>query len=235
MGARAGCRSPRTLRMRTASLPERGRATRMADIYQDPLMQPILWQGKEYRTSHFLHRHYLSNSAHGNKYARHADYLRLLRSLETYQLYLDRADIIVLASWRRTKEHLQSLNADLASTNEFKGLHDAFIANDHKTLYLVNATIQAALYHHLDDEVSKKSSVAANTAMTRQMLHAAPPPALTFEAAIQAIAQGHVRLAADISTLQDSAHAHEKAIQALGQKCAQLEGELEGMRQAPQS
>lgn len=111
----------------------------------NPLMQPIEYKDKTYFTGQYFHQMYRNNSNMNGKYKRAGDFMRLIRNLETYQLYVDSADIVEI-----TKEEA---NANLAS---------AFKATFGKPIMLISATAQVALTHHLDDEVSKKASVAVN-------------------------------------------------------------------------
>lgn len=149
----------------------------------DPLMQPILWNGKEYRTSHYLHRDYRANSPHGGKYQRHDSFIRLLKGLEAIALYQEQGDFVMLiydkTMFRRSTE--------LVEHNNNKGLYDAFRAVSFKTLYLVNATIQVALSHHLDDEENKRLSVVANTATARQLSGKGTLPTELAERTIRAM------------------------------------------------
>lgn len=132
---------------------------------QEPLMQPIFLNRKEYRTSHFLHRDYQANSPHGGKFQRHDNFIRVLKNIEAFDIYKDQQDVIIFESYKKA----MGGSTNLVELNKNKALHDAFKAVSYKTLILVNATIQVALSHHLDDEESKKLSVAANTATARQL------------------------------------------------------------------
>ena len=58
---------------------------------------------------------------------------------------------------------------------------------NHRALYLVSATIQVALWHHLDDETSKQLSVATNTATARQLTGKGALPAEQAQRTVQAI------------------------------------------------
>jgi hypothetical protein len=126
----------------------------------EALFQSIMWEGKEYRTTHCLHRDYLANSANQGKYMRHDNFLRMLKRMEAVQLYITQGDFIVLQSW----EHALKVTSNLEETLQNKALRDAFRAVSNHPLSLVRATIQVALWHHLDDETSKQLSVTANTA-----------------------------------------------------------------------
>jgi len=203
----------------------------MADIYQDPLMQPIVWQGKEYRTSHYLHRYYLGNSPNGGKYQRHDNFIRILKGIEAYHLYVDAGDIVVLASYRSALDG----SSEIEESNKYKPLRDAFAAVSYKTLYLVNPTIQAALSHHLDDEVSKKFSVTANTATARQLSAEQLPTSLPLDTIIKALAQKELTLEQGQVYLGQRMETTEQAVQDLHDKYAQLAGELDALRQAPQA
>jgi hypothetical protein len=136
-----------------------------------PLMQPIYLRNIEYRTTHFIHQLYRSNSPHGGKYHQHSHFIRLLKSLETYYVYEEQGDILMLPSYKKALE----IYPDMGQINENNALREAFRAINNHTLYLVSATIQVALTHHLDDEISKQTSVAANTATARQLIQKSDP------------------------------------------------------------
>jgi hypothetical protein len=96
----------------------------------------------------------------------------VLTSLEAYQEYLDAGDCVELASltWAKTYQASRSSTPELRqNAYDFKALQAAFAANGNRKLYLVNPTIQLALCHHLDDEISKQLSVATNKATAAQL------------------------------------------------------------------
>jgi hypothetical protein len=117
--------------------------------FTNPLMQPIAFNGQTYFTGQYFHQMYRNNSDMGGKYKRPADFMRLVRSIEAYQSYIDAGDIIELL-WEDCK---QDGNAEIALLLK---------SNSYKPIMLINATAQVALTHHLDDEVSKNASVNAN-------------------------------------------------------------------------
>lgn len=123
-----------------------------------PLMQPVQYQGQPYFTSQYFHQQYLTNSHAGGKYQRHTHFLRLLRSIEAYQDYLERGDIVEL-TWQGV---LTEGNQNRVS---FQPL---FQAAGWNPVTLLNATAQIAMSHHLDDELSKQMSVATNVTVARQ-------------------------------------------------------------------
>ena len=59
-----------------------------------PLMQAIQFNGGIYFTSQYFHKMYGNNG--GKKYEQLQHFNRLIRSIETYQDYIDRGDIIEL-------------------------------------------------------------------------------------------------------------------------------------------
>lgn len=124
-----------------------------------PLMQPVSHNGQLYFTSQYFHQQYLANSPHRGKYAHHHHFLKVLRAIEAYESYVQNRDIIEL-SWQQVKS---SRNPILVST-----LEPLFVDRGYQKLYLLNATAQVALSHHLDDEISKEMSVAANTFVAKQ-------------------------------------------------------------------
>jgi hypothetical protein len=132
----------------------------------DPLMQPIPWNGREYRTSHFLHRDYRANSLHGGKFREHRNFIRKMKELETYQMYIDTGDLVVLHSYKDAMSRCSKTE----HFNENKVLREAFAATGWQAIYLVSPTIQIALSHHMDDQESKRLSVAANTKTARELM-----------------------------------------------------------------
>lgn len=146
---------------------------------QSPLMLSVLWQGHEYFTSQYFHAQYLANSQYGGKYARHDEFLRVVRGIEAYALYIQQGDIVEL-TWAQVKSSsTQILRSALAPLFEARG---------YQKLYLLNATAQVALSHHLDDELSQQLSVATNTSAARQMTRKASGPLLPEEHASRALA-----------------------------------------------
>ena len=123
-----------------------------------PLLVPVVYEEQTYYTSQYFHRQYLANSQHRGKYQRHHDFVRLLRSMEAYQLYLDQHDIVEIR-WDRIKTEAKQI---------LLYWHPLFQAAGWHALILLNATAQVAMSHHLDDELSKQLSVTANTLASRQ-------------------------------------------------------------------
>jgi hypothetical protein len=123
----------------------------------NPLMQPVSYDGETYYTSQYFHAQYLAgHSETPNKYTRHPDFARLLRSIEAYSLYVEAGDILELVYQKvednSRKQILLSLWKSVA----------------YNPLTLLNATAQLALSHHLDDELSKQMSVAVNKKVARE-------------------------------------------------------------------
>lgn len=128
-------------------------------IPQSPLMQPVHYNNQEYFTSQYFHAQYLANSPHGGKYRRHPNFLRALRTIDTYQHYIEHADIVEL-SWQQGG-FAESI------------LDSVFLSTGYKPLTLLNATAQLALSHHLDDLVSQALSVAVNRQAASRVRQAA--------------------------------------------------------------
>lgn len=134
----------------------------MADIIQfpkhHPLLQPVTWQQRQYFTSYVLHQEYLHNAGLKGKYQQHKSFLRLLRSIEAYPLYVDQGDIVELA-WSQVKS--QAPNLCLA-------LRPLFEATNYHPVILINAPAQLALHQHLDDELSQQIAYTTNQAAARK-------------------------------------------------------------------
>jgi hypothetical protein len=120
-------------------------------------MQPVQYKGSTYYTGQYFHQMYRANSDADGKYKQAKNFLRLIRSIEAYPIYIESGDIV----------ELTKADAELASASGQAGseLELAFKASFGKPIMLINATAQAALTHHLDDEVSKQASVAINRAV----------------------------------------------------------------------
>lgn len=101
----------------------------------------------------YFHAQYISNTDCRGKYERHPDFLRLLRSIPAYHLYLSQGDIVELR-WSHIKA---TQNQDLVLWQP------VFEEAAYHPITLLNATAQGAMSHHLDDEVNQHISVAANT------------------------------------------------------------------------
>jgi hypothetical protein len=129
-----------------------------APVHHDPLMQPVTYQGQAYYTSQYFHRQYIANSQAGGKHRRYDHFIHVLRSIEAYATYVEHGDIRTLY-WQQLKEEQPG------NLGYFTSL---FRATGYQPLTLLNATAQAALSHHLDDELSKQMSVAINTTIARQ-------------------------------------------------------------------
>lgn len=135
---------------------------------QNPLMLPIQYNGQVYITSQRLHAEYKNND--GSKYRQLKDFNRLIRSIEAYQNYVDNKDIVEL-TWQEVK----GTSAEFAPVFESTG---------YKPLMLINATMQLALSHHLDDEISKTISVAINTQAAEAAKQSLISPSKEFKAAL---------------------------------------------------
>lgn len=140
-------------------------------VTPSPLMQPVQYKGQTYFTGQYFHQLYRSNSDVDGKYKRPADFMRLIRSIEAYPLYIESGDIV----------ELEKADAELAlaSGEADPNLGSAFKATFGRPIMLINATAQVALTHHLDDEVSKQTSVAVN----RQVARSSDPLALKYKQA----------------------------------------------------
>ena len=136
------------------------------------LMQPIQWNGQVYFTSHYFHQQYQENSKDGGKYAELKNFNKLVRGIEAYKEYADKADIV-----------------ELNKSETGSDLEPVFKATRGNPIMLINATAQVALTHHLDDEVSKSVSVAVNEQTAKQL------PTTATVAAIARETRGRLQLA----------------------------------------
>jgi len=126
----------------------------------DPRMQLVSWRGKPYYTSYANHQWYLQNSqsAEGKaKFRRHADFIRKIKKIESFPLFVERGDIVIVLP------DILSANADFALANEIKQLRDIFRVLSHPIIYLIGASFQLELAHHLDDTVSKETAYRHST------------------------------------------------------------------------
>ncbi len=121
----------------------------MNSITKNVLHKIVLYKGKAYLTSHYFH-HVYRNENGGGKYAELKNFNKLIRSIETYEEYIYRGDIVEL-----------TYNKDEITGSD---LEPVFKSTAYKPIMLISATAQIALTHHLDDEISNMVSVAVNEA-----------------------------------------------------------------------
>jgi len=145
----------------------------------DILMQPVTWDGQEYFTSQYFHRQYIESSGLEAKYQQYSHFARLVRSIETYPIYVENGDILEIP-W---SEYKSFKNKGIHPRDSLEKLYELFIATSYNPLMLINKTGQIALTHHLDDEMSKQMSVTANTMVARQDV----PSLSQAEALLQAV------------------------------------------------
>lgn len=122
-----------------------------------PLMQPVQYNGQPYFTSQYFHQQYLANSPHGGKYPQHKNFVRVIRRIPAYALHVAQGDVVEV-TWSQVDSRAHILSP-------------LFKSMGYNPLTLLNATAQAALSHHLDDEISKQMSVAINTAVAKKVSH----------------------------------------------------------------
>jgi hypothetical protein len=138
---------------------------------QSPLMSVVDYDGQMYYTSQYFHRQYVANSDAGKgKYRQHQTFVRRLKSIEAYQLYLDHGDIVELL-WSKGGEITGTKSVPVNNINTLEPL---FRSVSYNPIILLNATAQAALSQYLDDELSKQMSVTINT----QAAHGGAPLSL---------------------------------------------------------
>jgi hypothetical protein len=131
-------------------------------------MQPVTHNGQEYFTSQYFHAQYLANSQHGGKFKQHKNFLQALRNIEAYQLYVEQGNIVEL---RYSQENSLAENFSQSNSqgdSRAEKWSPLFKSIAYNPLTLMDATAQIALSHHLDDEISKQMSVAANTMVAKQ-------------------------------------------------------------------
>lgn len=155
--------------------------TTLVSIKPSPLMEPVQYNGQTYFTGQYFHQLYRANSDADGKYKQVAHFLRLIRSIEAYPLYVESGDIAEL-TWEKVKADLTDPNSGSVSvfsdpdTGSLKAL---FHASRYQPIMLINKAAQVALTHHLDDEVSKQVSVAVN----RHAARSGDPLALKYKQA----------------------------------------------------
>ncbi|MCK7581044.1 MAG: hypothetical protein MZV65_39105 [Chromatiales bacterium] len=70
--------------------------SKLVSIDSSPLMQPVQFNGQTYFTGQYFHQLYRTNSDADGKYKQTAHFLRLIRSIEAYPLYVESGDIVEL-------------------------------------------------------------------------------------------------------------------------------------------
>lgn len=127
----------------------------------NPLMRPVQYHGQTYYTGQYFHQMYRANSDADGKYKQASHFLRLIRSIEAYPLYIESGDIVEL-TWDQVKGDSTNPDFGFVADSSNAELALLFKSNRYNPIMLINATAQVALTHHLDDEVSKQASVAIN-------------------------------------------------------------------------
>lgn len=127
-------------------------------VPSSPLMALISYHGQEYYTSHYFHRVYLANSPQSTKYRQHAHFTRRIRAIDAFEDYVNSGDILEL-QWHSMKAEANPIRDCFLSL---------FKATGYQPLMLLNATAQAELTHHLDDEVSRQMAMASSRLAARQ-------------------------------------------------------------------
>jgi hypothetical protein len=101
----------------------------------NPLMQPVQYMGQTYFTGQYFHQMYRNNSDTNGKYKQASHFVRLIRSIETYQNYVNDGDIVEL-NWKEIKE---------SGIQNMDSLKELFKTNSYNPIMLINATAQVAL------------------------------------------------------------------------------------------
>jgi len=193
----------------------------------EALWRLVTWEGQEYYTSQYFHRQYVEQHPQGGKYRHHRHFLHLLRSIESYHIYVEKGDIVEL-DW----EHVRARKSEL--TSNWGCYQSLFRCSGYQPLTFLNATAQLALSHHLDDEISQQISVAANTTVARQQMNA---PRMTMAqiaqigASLVALADGHARLIEDVQALQGGQQEQGFLLQDHHEHFSHLDSEVHALRQ----
>jgi len=125
-----------------------------------PEISAIEWNGQQYVDSYDYHQQYLSDGDPKKaKHKEHRNFRAVIRSIESYSIYVNHRNIVIL-SWEQVK---------LGPAEIFSRLQPYFARRGYRDLILLDATAQAALTHHLDNELSRQMSVAINTAAAREL------------------------------------------------------------------
>ena len=145
---------------------------------QNPLMQMVQINEKRYYSSFRHHQDYLERSEVHAKYRLHRDFIRLIRSIDAWDIYLESSEAVELI-WTSGGKVSNAKSALLRNINEFPPLlRLMFKANGYRPLILLTATAQLALFERLDDTLSQQVSVAKNTQVAREQQDSRKPSSL---------------------------------------------------------
>jgi len=147
---------------------------------QNPLMQMIhIWE-KAYFCSHKFHYEYIEGGGPELKYLRHEHFLRRLREIEAWDLYMEHLDGLEL-HWSKGGKITNPKTGSVNHINDFPPLlRLMFKANGYNPLILINATLQLAIFEVLDNTISKQVSFAKNTQYAREQQQDARKPSSLF-------------------------------------------------------
>jgi len=143
---------------------------------QNPLMQLIhIWE-KAYFCTHKFHYEYIEGGGPELKYLRHDHFVRRLRAIEAWDLYMEHLDGLEL-HWSRGGKITNPKTGAVNNINDFPPLlRLMFKANGYSPLTLINATLQLAIFEVLDNTLSKQVSFAKNTQFAREQQQDARKP-----------------------------------------------------------
>jgi len=143
-------------------------------------MQMIELWGKRYYSSFRHHYDYLERSDAHARYRLHKDFIRLLRSIDAWDLYLEQGEALELRWMKGGKVS----SAKPALVNDINNLPPLlrlmFKANGYRPLIFLTASAQHALFERLPDTLSKQVSVAKNVYVAREQQQDARKPSALF-------------------------------------------------------
>ena len=166
----------------------------------NPLMELVEIWGKEYFTSQKHHRDYVDGGGPELKYLEHHNFLRRLREIEAWDLYIEHRDGLEL-HWQKGGKITNSKMEFVCHINDLPPVvRLMFKSNGYNPLVLINATLQLAMFEVLDSKLTKQAAVAKNTQFAREHQDGRKPSSLLPEEAASRKMKAYLEIAAMLRT-----------------------------------
>ena len=120
------------------------------------LMMPIIYNGREYLTSHRIHADY--KAVGGEKYISVSEFNRMIRTIEAYPDYLVAENIVEISTKSQVVDF--DSNADLALLIK---------SNSYKPVMLLDKAANVAVMNFLENESSRQFAVQGNNYLAEKL------------------------------------------------------------------
>lgn len=123
---------------------------------KNPLMDKVIFQGREYLTSHRIHADY--RAAGGEKYDTVSSFNKMIRGIEAFIEYCVAQNIVELSAKSQVIDLSSNSNLDLLIKS-----------NSYKPVMLLDKPANVAVMNFLENEASRKFAVQGNTYLAEKL------------------------------------------------------------------